>query len=111
MRLQQSQDQTGPAQRYHHLTPFSLAHVSFYIDHLLMGYIGDVSTLCEIQSPTSVAITANQIILVATDTHTLHKVTYKGIPTKYIRHNHTMLIFSQDHKSILWRPSRDLGEQ
>ena len=46
----------------------------FFSDHPA----GEVTTLCDIQGPVSVAVTVNQTILVSTAAHTLQKVTHKG---------------------------------
>jgi hypothetical protein len=46
----------------------------FFVKH----FVGDVSTVCEIKSPSSVAITTNQVILVSSALQ-IHKIVQIGI--------------------------------
>ena len=55
------------------LLPAFLAQSSYHVD------AGNVSTLCDIEQPTFVAVTANQIILVSTGVNALYKVTHQGM--------------------------------
>ena len=55
------------------LLPAFLAQSSYHVD------AGKVSTLCEIEQPTFVAVTANQTILVSTGVNALYKVTHQGM--------------------------------
>ena len=53
-------------------------------------HAGDVSTVCEIEEPTFVAVTANSTILVSTNKNILYKVTRQGIPTELTQHKHSL---------------------
>ena len=58
------------------LFSFSL-HCSF--SHANVNNTGEVSTLCEVEEPVGVVITANSTILVTSALHRIYKVTRKGI--------------------------------
>ena len=53
-------------------------------------HAGDVSTVCEIEQPTFVAVAANDTILVSTNKNILYKVTHQGIPTELTQHKHSL---------------------
>ena len=80
---------------------------------LYLADAGKVSTLCEIEQPTFVAVTANQTILVSTGVHVLYKVTHQGssihrqdVLNPETKHQH----LNQDRRITKWKLLQDLRE-
>ena len=73
-----------------------------------------MTSLCDIQSPCFVAVTANQTVLVSTTANTLCKVTCEGTTHQIHSQHQNEEIYAndlnQDHKSTKWRWLQDPGE-